>query len=124
MEGVQIQDEYMAEHIASLAASNTAFHTAESTLERLAVEYQGSSASPGASVPRKSKVARSKVPLADVAAQPWWLDGIDLLMEHTSDRGAAAAQHIKAQLGDAESCAPSDSRMSSKSTCVYRGLID
>ena len=42
---------------------------------------------------------------ADLAAQGWWLEALDMLVEHSSDRGAAAAAHIKAQLGDADTCA-------------------
>lgn len=42
---------------------------------------------------------------ADLAAQGWWLDALDMLVENSSDRGAAAAAHIKAQLGDADTCA-------------------
>ena len=42
---------------------------------------------------------------AGLAAQSWWLEAVDVLVVHSGDGGAAAAQHIKAQLGDLDSCA-------------------
>ena len=49
--------------------------------------------------------AAGRLAAADLAAQGWWLDALDMLVAHSTDGGAAAAAHIKAQLGDADTCA-------------------
>ena len=59
----------------------------------------------GGAAAEKAEAAADRLAAAGLAAQSWWLEAVDMLVVQSSDGGAAAARHIKAQLGDLDSCA-------------------
>ena len=111
----------MVEPTAELAAATAEYQEAESALERVASGAEaGTSAVPEAGAAadaaerekaktgkrkRTGGAAADRLAAAGVAAQSWWLEAVDMLVVHLGDGGAAAARHIKAQLGDLDSCA-------------------
>ena len=59
----------------------------------------------GGAAAEKAQAAADRLDAAGLAAQSWWLEAVDMLVVQSTDGGAAAARHIKAQLGDLDSCA-------------------
>ena len=115
----------MVEPTAALAAATAEYREAEEALERVASGAQAgtsSAAAEDAAVSKpKAKAGKRKSggdamaaaaetvddrrAAAGLAAQSWWLEAVDMLVVHSADGGAAASRHIKAQLGDLDSCA-------------------
>jgi len=127
-EADKIREEYIAEPTAALAAATAEYDEAESALERVASGAEASTsvasgAAADADAPKRAKpkagkrkraggaaadkaeAAADRLAAAGLAAQSWWLEAVDMLVVQSTNGGAAAARHIKAQLGDLDSCA-------------------
>ncbi len=116
-EADKIRAEYIVEPTAALAVAIAEYQEAEAALERVASGAEAGTSAAAAEDSRAGKSKRAggaaaaeaavddKLAAAGLAAQSWWLEAVDMLVVHSGDGGAAAARHIKAQLGDLDSCA-------------------